>query len=65
MVPSFGFASMIDAPNPIPTKAMLRMLGYRVGYGRSPMHIEPPGLEAAAKALLEDSGLAIEASVPA
>lgn len=55
---------MLDAPNPIPTKAMLRMLGHKVGRGRSPMHVEPPGLEAAAQALIEGSGLAIEASLP-
>jgi len=63
MQPSFGFASMIDAPNPVPTKAMMRVLGHAVGRGRSPMHIEPPGLEAAARALIEGSGLAIEASL--
>lgn len=64
MLPSFGFESMPDAPNPIPTKAMLRMLGRSVGTGRSPMHMEPPGLEAAARAIIEGSGLAIEASLP-
>ena len=64
MLPSFGFESMHDAPNPVPTKAMLRMLGHNVGHGRSPMHMEPPGLEAAARALIEGSGLAIEASLP-
>jgi 4-hydroxy-tetrahydrodipicolinate synthase len=64
MLPSFGFESMLDAPNPVPTKAMLRMLGHNVGHGRSPMHMEPPGLEAAARALIEGSGLAIEASLP-
>lgn len=63
MQPSFGFASMDDAPNPIPTKAMMRALGHQVGHGRSPMHIEPPGLEAAAEALIEGSGLAIESSL--
>jgi hypothetical protein len=35
-----------------------------VGTGRSPMHMEPPGLEAAAHAIIEGSGLAIEASLP-
>ncbi len=64
MLPSFGFESMPDAPNPVPTKAMLRMLGHSVGTGRSPMHMEPPGLEAAARAIIEGSGLAIEASLP-
>ena len=64
MLPSMDFASMDDAPNPMPTKAMLRMLGHNVGHGRSPMHMEPPGLEAAAQAIIEGSGLAIEASLP-
>jgi len=64
MLPSFQFSSMPDAPNPIPTKAMLRVLGHKVGPGRSPMHIEPPGLEAAARAVVEGSGLAIEAHLP-
>ena len=64
MLASFGFESMLDAPNPIPTKAMMRMLGHPVGYGRSPMHIEPAGLEAAARAIIEGSGLAIEAQLP-
>lgn len=63
MLPSFDFESQDAAPNPIPTKAMLRMLGHAVGHGRSPMNIEPPGLEAAAKALLEGSGLTIEAQI--
>lgn len=63
MQPSFVFESLPDAPNPIPTKAMLRMLGHKVGRGRSPMHVEPPGLEAAAEALIEGSGLAIEAAL--
>jgi len=64
MLPSFGFESMDAAPNPIPTKALLRMLGHKVGYGRPPMHIEPPALEAAARAVLEGSGLAVEALLP-
>lgn len=65
MLPSMDFASLPDAPNPVPTKAMMRMLGHGVGRGRSPMHHEPPGLEAAARAIIEQSGLAIEAALPA
>lgn len=64
MLPSFGFANTVDAPNPVPTKAMLRLLGHKVGRGRPPMHVEPPGLEAAARAILEGSGLAVEALLP-
>lgn len=65
MLPSFDFETSDLTPNPVPTKAMLRMLGHPVGRGRSPMHEEPPGLEAAARAIIEQSGLAIEASLPA
>ena len=64
MLPSFEFESLPDAPNPVPTKAMMRMLGHRVGLGRSPMHHVPAGLEAAARAIIEGSGLAIEAELP-
>lgn len=63
MMPSFAFENPADAPNPIPTKAMMRVVGHPVGLGRPPMHIEPPGLEAAARAVIENSGLAIEASL--
>jgi 4-hydroxy-tetrahydrodipicolinate synthase len=64
MLPSFDFETGDIAPNPIPTKAMLRMLGHKVGYGRPPMHHEPPALEAAARAIIEASGLAVEALLP-
>ncbi len=61
MQASFSFAAALpDAPNPIPAKAMMRVLGQPVGRGRSPMHLEPAGLEAAAIALIEGSGLAAE-----
>ena len=49
LLTSFAFESTPDAPNPIPTKAMMRVLGIPVGRGRAPMHIEPPGLEEAAR----------------
>ena len=65
MLSSFDFETSNETPNPVPTKAMLRMLGHAVGRGRSPMHHEPPGLEAAARAIIEGSGLAIEAALPA
>ncbi|MEM7095893.1 MAG: 4-hydroxy-tetrahydrodipicolinate synthase [Actinomycetota bacterium] len=61
MLPSFDFETSDATPNPVPTKAMMRLLGHSVGYGRPPMHYEPPGLEAAARAILEGSGLAAEA----
>lgn len=48
---SFAFETSAATPNPIPAKAMMRVLGLAVGVGRPPMHIVPPGLEAAARAV--------------
>ncbi|CAN5749038.1 4-hydroxy-tetrahydrodipicolinate synthase [soil metagenome] len=45
MLPSFSFETGDDAPNPIPTKAMMRVLGQRVGQCRPPMGPAPDGLE--------------------
>lgn len=36
---SYKFSSSNEAPNPIPTKAMMRHLGLNVGYCRSPMTV--------------------------
>ena len=54
LVPSYAFESSDDAPNPIPTKAMLRVLGLPVGHCRPPMTGEPPWLDERARAILED-----------
>jgi 4-hydroxy-tetrahydrodipicolinate synthase len=48
-VESYEFETSDDAPNPVPSKAMLRTLGHDVGECRSPMGPTPPGLEAAAR----------------
>ncbi len=45
MLPSFAFETGDDAPNPIPTKAMMRVLGHQVGQCRPPMGPAPDGLE--------------------
>ena len=45
LIPSHRFQSTDDAPNPVPTKAMMRTLGREVGHCRLPMGVEPPGLE--------------------
>jgi 4-hydroxy-tetrahydrodipicolinate synthase len=42
---SYDFETGDDAPNPVPSKAMLRTLGHHVGECRSPMGPTPPGLE--------------------
>lgn len=49
---SFAFETGLEAPNPIPTKAMMRAIGIPVGHGRPPMHVEPAGLEEAARTVL-------------
>jgi 4-hydroxy-tetrahydrodipicolinate synthase len=54
LLPSFDFESSDEAPNPVPTKALLRMLGQAVGRTRPPMGPEPDGLEDRARSLLAD-----------
>ncbi|MGI9577424.1 MAG: 4-hydroxy-tetrahydrodipicolinate synthase [Microthrixaceae bacterium] len=56
LIESCRFESQADSPNPIPTKAMLRVLGLRVGHCRPPMGGEPPDLEDRARAVLEGLG---------
>ena len=46
---SFEFETGDVAPNPVPSKAMMRTLGHDVGECRSPMGPTPDGLEAAAR----------------
>lgn len=53
LIESYEFESGDDAPNPIPTKALLRVLGLRVGQCRAPMGIAPDGLEDRARQVLE------------
>ncbi len=49
MLESFTFETGDDAPNPIPSKAMLRTLGWDVGHGRLPMGPTPDWLEPRAR----------------
>jgi 4-hydroxy-tetrahydrodipicolinate synthase len=51
LLPSYAFQSTPDAPNPVPTKAMLRSLGLPAGECRPPMGPTPGGLEVLAKEL--------------
>lgn len=46
---SYEFETSDDAPNPVPSKAMLRTLGHAVGECRSPMGPTPQGLESDAR----------------
>ncbi len=49
LLPSYAFETSLDAPNPVPTKAMLRSLGLPAGECRPPMGPTPDGLEVVAK----------------
>ena len=53
LVASYDYESTPEAPNPIPTKAMLRVLGLPVGQCRLPMGDAPEGLEDQARKVLE------------
>jgi 4-hydroxy-tetrahydrodipicolinate synthase len=56
MMPSYAFETGDEAPNPIPTKAMLRVLGLPGGPTRPPMGPEPDWVEIEAKAVLAGLG---------
>ena len=45
LLPSYDFESSLEAPNPVPTKAMLRTLDLPAGECRPPMGPTPAGLE--------------------
>ena len=52
LLASYDYESRPDAPNPTPTKLLLRLLGHPVGHCRPPLDHEPPHLESHAKAVL-------------
>lgn len=54
MLPSFSFETGDDAPNPIPSKAMLRTLGFAVGECRLPLGVAPAGVEDRARQVYAD-----------
>lgn len=56
LIDSYDFESSLDAPNPMPTKAMLRLMGHDVGGCRPPMVPDPEGLDERARRVL--AGLA-------
>jgi 4-hydroxy-tetrahydrodipicolinate synthase len=60
LLPSHLYQSSDEAPNPVPTKAMLRLLGLPGGACRPPLGPEPPGLADAARTVL--AGLGRDAS---
>ncbi len=44
LMPSFDYETGLTAPNPIPAKAMMRLIGIPVGRCRPPLDVEPEGL---------------------
>ena len=56
LLDSYAFESSDDAPNPVPTKCVLRVLGLPAGPCRLPMGPEPAVLEAQARELLHRLG---------
>ena len=60
LLQSFAVETGLEAPNPIPTKAMMRVVGLQVGKGRPPMDVEPPGLELSARAVLAGTAVGAE-----
>lgn len=53
LIPSYDFEGGDDSPNPIPTKAMLRVLGLPVGQCRMPLGPSPDWVETAARVILD------------
>ncbi|MGI8776442.1 MAG: 4-hydroxy-tetrahydrodipicolinate synthase [Acidimicrobiales bacterium] len=51
---SYAYETSDDAPNPLPAKTMMRVLGHQVGQCRLPMGPAPEGLEDAARQVLGD-----------
>jgi 4-hydroxy-tetrahydrodipicolinate synthase len=52
LLPSYDFETGDAAPNPLPAKAMMRVLGHAVGQCRLPMGDAPAGLEDRAREVL-------------
>ncbi len=52
LLESYAFQSMPDAPNPMPTKAMCRVMGLPAGQCRPPLVPEPADLEDRARGVL-------------
>lgn len=60
MLPSFHFETGDLKPNPIPTKAMMRVLGLPGGHPRAPMNVSPEGIEDLAREVLAGTDLGAE-----
>ncbi len=58
--PSFAYESSPVAPNPIPTKVMMNLLGLAVGRGRPPMHVAPDDLATTARGVVSSTRVGAE-----
>ena len=56
LIPSWEYQTGDLAPNPVPTKAMLRTMGLPAGQCRLPLGPAPEGLEERARAVLAQAG---------
>lgn len=56
LIPSYKFETSDDAPNPVPTKTMMEMIGVSVGPCRPPMGFPPSDLADRASAVLRGLG---------
>jgi 4-hydroxy-tetrahydrodipicolinate synthase len=52
LLESWSFQSTDETPSPLPTKAVMRALGHRVGDARPPMGPSPAGLDERARAVV-------------
>ena len=52
---SFNYESSLEAPNPIPAKVMMRILGFQVGKGRPPLNVIPDSLQHLAEEVLAET----------
>ncbi len=59
LIPSYDFEGSDDAPNPVPSKAMMNLLGVKVGGCRPPMGYAPDDLDDRARAVLAGLGRSI------
>lgn len=61
LIPSVEFESKPDAPNPMPTKVLLNLLGLDVGEARLPMGVAPEYLKKEALDALDRTNMALSA----
>jgi 4-hydroxy-tetrahydrodipicolinate synthase len=54
LLPSYAYETGDEAPNPLPAKAMMRLMGLPAGHCRLPLGDAPSGLEERAKQVLAD-----------